>query len=284
MHDPLYKTFRQAFPQFRVMEAARSRHAARVSRVERTVKRLAPILVLVIAACGASASPAPSSAPSPTSPPSSPGHTASPVASPTAVPSPSAIAGVIRELRADLGRAIGADDPTGPEARAVAAADAGFALRLYHQLAAGEGNLIFSPYSISTALSMTYAGAGGRTAEELAAALGIGSDATAWHSGRNDIDTWKELGVRDLFDSSAADLRGIADAGLYVGTVIHQANIDVDEHGTEAAAATAVGGDTSGGGPENEVSIAVDRPFIYLIRESGSGEILFAGRVLDPTQ
>jgi serine protease inhibitor len=65
--------------------------------------------------------------------------------------------------------------------------------------------------------------------------------------------------------------------------VIHQANIDVDEGGTEAAAATAVGGDTSGGGPEGEVTVTVDRPFIFLIRDGVSGEILFAGRVLDPT-
>jgi serpin B len=97
-------------------------------------------------------------------------------------------------------------------------------------------------------------------------------------------DPLMKLGVRDLFDPEKADLRGIADAGLFISFVIHQANIDVDEAGTEAAAATAVGGDTTGGGPDGEVTVTVDRPFIFLIRDSASGEILFAGRVVDPSK
>ena len=392
-------------------------------------------------------------------------------------------------MRADLARA-SVGEPNGSNAHAVAAADAGFGLRLYQELATGKGNLIYSPYSISTALSMTYGGAGGTTAQQLAAALGVGADPTAWHAGRNDIDaslehpptvddagstpirieptnalfgqdgfpfqptyldllatyygaglqaldfaadpqaargainrwvagrtkdrirellgpatvseatrfvlvnaiyfkgSWvypfdkkatkaasfhrldgtsasvpmmhgvfqgdyvrgggwqavdipyssatmtvilpdagrfgaverlvsadflaafadhrafdlihlglprwsssteldlvkslRALGIRDLFDPDAADLRGIADAGLYVSQVIHQANISVDETGTEAAAATAVVGDTTGGGPDGEVSVTVDRPFLYVIRDSFTNEILFAGRVLDP--
>jgi serpin B len=98
------------------------------------------------------------------------------------------------------------------------------------------------------------------------------------------VDSLKTLGVRDLFDPGRADLRGIADAGFYVSQVVHQATISVDEAGTEAAAATAVVGDTTGGGPEEEVTVAIDRPFIYLIRDSNTGEILFAGRVLDPAK
>jgi serpin B len=46
-----------------------------------------------------------------------------------------------------------------------------FALALYHELAKQPGNLFFSPYSISTALAMTYAGAKGTTEEEMASAL-----------------------------------------------------------------------------------------------------------------
>ena len=398
---------------------------------------------------------------------------------------------MIREVRAE-GSRVRAGDLGGPTAQTVAAADAAFALRLYHELAARSGNLIYSPYSISTALSMTYGGAGGATAEQLAAVLGVGSDPAAWHAGRNDIGSYldrpptddtggstpltiepsnalfgqdgfafkpdylellagdygaglqainfagdaeaaraainrwvaartndrirqllgprtidemtrfvlvnaiyfkgswaesfrksatkkatfhrldgsavqvptmhgsiaggysqgngwqavdldytgatmtvilpdpgrfadvqkgldaaflaelrakwastevhlslprwssttgldlvenlKALGIRDLFDADLSDLRGIADAGLYVSQVIHQATIKVDEGGTEAAAATAVIGGTTGGGPDGEVTVKVDRPFIYLIRDSNTGEILFAGRVLDPTQ
>ena len=54
-----------------------------------------------------------------------------------------------------------------PEAMRVSADNNDFALDLYHQLAKKDGNLFFSPYSISTALAMTYAGARGNTAEEM---------------------------------------------------------------------------------------------------------------------
>jgi serpin B len=101
---------------------------------------------------------------------------------------------------------------------------------------------------------------------------------------RDLVENLRALGIHDLFDPSLADLRGIADAGLYVGQVIHQATIKVDEGGTEAAAATAVIGGTTGGGPDGDATVKVDRPFIYLIRDGSTGEILFAGRVLDPTQ
>jgi serpin B len=455
------------------------------------MRRHAALLVLVVvAACGPARSPAssatstpvPSASPTPSAPSASP--------SPFASPSPSAIAGAIREVLADLDR-LTPGDIGGPADQAVVTADAAFGLRLYHELVKGGGNLIYSPYSISTALSMTYAGARGTSATQLAGALGVGDDPSAWHQGRNDIDDaltrsatyetpdgstpltieptnalfgqdgfpfepdylellaraygaglqaldfatdpdagrqainawvadrtkqrisellapgkvtsstrfvlvnaiffkaswvapfekkltkaapfhrldgttvstplmhgsidgnyirgedWQavevpylgatmtvilpdagrfatvekrldsgilaelaahprfntirlalprwssstsadlnailvRLGIRDLFDPEKADLRGIADAGLYISFVIHQANIDVDEAGTEAAAATAVGGDTSGGGPDGEVTVTVDRPFIFLIRDAASGEILFAGRVVDP--
>ncbi|MBA2720244.1 MAG: serpin family protein [Chloroflexi bacterium] len=456
------------------------------------MKRHAVLLVLVaIAAC----SPAGSSSPSggSASPPSaSPAtSTVAPSPSASASPGPSSIAGAIREVRADVGR-LSADDIGGPRSQAVVAADAAFGLRLYRELITDGANLIYSPYSISTALSMTYGGARGSSASQLGDVLGVGADPAAWHQGRNDVDAaisrfaslepsegvtpltieptnalfgqdgfpfepgylellaqaygaglnaldfaahpdasrtainawvaertkdripellgdgtvtgatrvvlvnaiyflgswatpfdkaltkaapfhrldgsavtgqmmkasldgnyvrakdWQaieipyvgatmtiilpdagrftsvesgldsgtlaelaahpayekihlrlprwsaktgaelkapliRLGARDLFDPEAADLSGIADAGLFISFVVHQANIDVDENGTEAAAATAVGSDTTGGGPDGEVTVNVDRPFIFLIRDGGSGEILFAGRVLDPS-
>src|SRR5205807_4200160 len=55
--------------------------------------------------------------------------------------------------------------------QAVVDGDNAFAFDLYAQLRAREGNLFFSPYSISTALAMTYGGARGPTAEEMATAL-----------------------------------------------------------------------------------------------------------------
>lgn len=407
----------------------------------------------------------------------------------TSVP-PATIDG-IREVRSEAQRApLGTASES--EWRAVVAADAGFALRLYRELVRAEdGNLFFSPFSISTALSMTYAGAREQTAAQLAAALGIPFDAAAWHAGRNAIDlrlieprpathdgtpitldptnaifgqdgypfreeflrvlaeyygagmqaldfttdpeaarrlinawvndrtrdripellpddaidtltvavlvnaiyfkaSWqspfgpdstrdrpfhrldgstvsvplmsgrpetryaagdgwqavslpyvggasmlvivpdggrfadieagfdpdflanlqgglaeqtvildlprwesasaidlipalKALGIDDLFVDDVADLSGIAGTDdLYVTGVVHQANVTVDEEGTEAAAATAVVvGRTSAGPPP--INLTVDRPFIYLIRDDITGEILFLGRVLDPS-
>jgi serpin B len=63
-----------------------------------------------------------------------------------------------------------AGKPESPTA-AIVKGDTEFALKLYGQLRKEEGNLFFSPFSISTALAMTYAGARGDTADEMAKAL-----------------------------------------------------------------------------------------------------------------
>src|SRR5205807_2704219 len=58
-----------------------------------------------------------------------------------------------------------------------------FAFDLYSQLRGQDGNLFLSPYSISTALAMTYGGARGRTAEQMAKALHFTLDQTRLHPG-----------------------------------------------------------------------------------------------------
>jgi serpin B len=87
--------------------------------------------------------------------------------------------------------------------------------------------------------------------------------------------------------SPEADFTGINDGGLAIAVVIHQANIDVDEEGTEAAAATAVGMDTTGGcgGPSPKAikTLRLDHPFVFLLRDTRTGAILFMGRVADPS-
>ena len=91
----------------------------------------------------------------------------------------------------------------------------------------------------------------------------------------------KALGMTDAF-SSAADLSGIDGSNtLFVQAVLHKAFVKVNEAGTEAAAATAVVvGKTSA--PPVTVTLKVDRPFIFLIRDHATGAILFLGRVLNP--
>jgi serpin B len=68
----------------------------------------------------------------------------------------------------------------------------------------------------------------------------------------------------------------------FLDAAVHAADITVDEHGTVAAAATGLGFVESGP-PQPELTIAADRPFIYVIRHRSSGLVLFAGHVTDPT-
>jgi serpin B len=448
------------------------------------------VVAMFVAACsGAPASPPPPISPSPT-------PSGSPSLAPSAVPSPSPIAiAQVGEIRSNVARQpVGS--ATAEQLVELAAQDADFAFRLYHQITQAEtGNVFISPYSISTALSMTYAGARGNTAAEMAEVMGIWPDAAAWHAARNrlelklaalprqphygegervpftlepvntmfgqagfpfeadfldvlaasygagmqtvdfatateaarqainawvadktheripellkagDLNSWtvfalvnaiyfranwqnqfdpeqtrsepfqmldgatrdvemmhgvfevpyargdgwqavslpywgaemvvvvpdegrfdeiesevdaafleelasgleenevtlglprwesetraylipalQALGITDLFVPGAADLTGIADAdGLFVTNVIHQANITVDEEGTEAAAATVViGGFICACGPDASVTLTIDRPFLYFIRDQAAGEILFMGRLLEP--
>lgn len=90
------------------------------------------------------------------------------------------------------------------------------------------------------------------------------------------------LGMPTAF-SDEADFSGITAAEvLQIASVTHQANMSVDEKGTEAAAATVVGFDTTGGGPE-PVEFRVDRPFLVVLRDLPTGAIVFMGRVADPS-
>jgi serpin B len=95
------------------------------------------------------------------------------------------------------------------------------------------------------------------------------------------------LGMSALFDPASADLSGITtDERLYISNVIHQANIDVVEEGTTASAVTVLLGATTGGDPATpppHVDFNVDKPFLYFVREAGTGAILFMGRINDPS-
>jgi serpin B len=67
-----------------------------------------------------------------------------------------------------------------------------------------------------------------------------------------------------------------------LGEAVHGADVAVDEWGTVAAAATALGFEESAA-PEPELTIRADRPFYYLIRHRPTGLVLFAGQVTDPS-
>jgi serpin B len=94
--------------------------------------------------------------------------------------------------------------------------------------------------------------------------------------------TLAEMGMRVAFTPDA-DFSGMAGANpVILSEVFHEAFIDVNEEGTEAAAATAV--IAVGAGPMEPpapVNFTVDRPFLFLIRDMQTGTILFVGRVTD---
>jgi len=92
-----------------------------------------------------------------------------------------------------------------------------------------------------------------------------------------------KMGMPTAF-SGAADFSGITETNdLTIDEVIHQAFVEVDEEGTEAAAATAVIMKTTSVGPTKPIFQA-DHPFMFVIQERESGGILFLGRVSDPSQ
>lgn len=92
------------------------------------------------------------------------------------------------------------------------------------------------------------------------------------------------LGMTDAFQPFIADFSGMTgNRDLFISDVIHKAFVAVDEKGTEAAAATAVIMELAMA-PMFDITLTVDRPFIFLIRDTVSGQILFMGRVVNPAQ
>jgi serpin B len=103
-------------------------------------------------------------------------------------------------------------------------------------------------------------------------------------------DVLKRMGMVDAFDECDADFRGITgidpcipDRSLYIDEIFHKSYVEIDEAGTEAAAATAVVMTrVTAVGPEPP-TVRFDRPFYYFIHDRPTGTLLFVGRMLDPT-
>ena len=87
----------------------------------------------------------------------------------------------------------------------------------------------------------------------------------------------KTLGMVNSFDKALADFGKINDL-LYVSDVMHKARIEVDEEGSKAAAATVIAASESEAISVGEIiEFLVDQPFIYVIRDTSTGTILFLG-------
>lgn len=95
-------------------------------------------------------------------------------------------------------------------------------------------------------------------------------------------ETLAAMGMPTAF-TDAADFSGMDGThNLHIGAVVHKAFMDVNEKGTEAAAATAVLMMRAMASEEGPVEIKVDRPFIFLVHDEPSGTILFMGQVNHP--
>lgn len=97
-------------------------------------------------------------------------------------------------------------------------------------------------------------------------------------------DALTSLGMGVAFDRNAADFNGIADVAperLYIAFVDHKAVVEINEKGTEAAAATNVG--ISLTSAPMTIPFTVDRPYMFVIRDDRSGSILFSGLITDPS-
>ena len=91
------------------------------------------------------------------------------------------------------------------------------------------------------------------------------------------------MGMPSAFSDLSADFSGMTGArDLFISRVIHQAFVDVNEEGTEAAAATVVAVELTA--VSEPWVFQADHPFLFLIRDNPTGSILFLGRVVDPTQ
>ena len=96
------------------------------------------------------------------------------------------------------------------------------------------------------------------------------------------------MGIKEAFNSNSADFSKMVTVegqNVYISEVMHKTYIDVNEKGTEAAAATSIEmSATSAPQPEEMFEMIVDRPFVFTIDDKESGEILFIGAIINPLQ
>ena len=92
-----------------------------------------------------------------------------------------------------------------------------------------------------------------------------------------------DMGMKDAFNSTTADFSGMEPKReLYITDVVHKAYVDVNEEGTEAAAATGVVVALRAMIPQEPIVFKADHPFLYFIIHNPTHEILFMGKIENP--
>lgn len=90
--------------------------------------------------------------------------------------------------------------------------------------------------------------------------------------------TLQSMGMSDAFTSGKANFNALSNETLFIGDVLQKTFVKVDEEGAEAAAVTSVSLMATAAGPPQPKNMVLNRPFIYIIRERGAGNILFIGK------
>ena len=88
----------------------------------------------------------------------------------------------------------------------------------------------------------------------------------------------QSLGMSDAFTPGKANFSALSKEPLFIGDVLQKTFVKVDEEGAEAAAVTSVTLMAMAAGPPKPKNMVINRPFIYIIRERETGNILFIGR------
>lgn len=95
----------------------------------------------------------------------------------------------------------------------------------------------------------------------------------------------QKLGMEKPFVGGLADFGNLTDEKVNISFVKHDSFLKIDEKGTEAAAVTTVGIElTSAGGGNQTPIMRVDRPYLLVIREQSTDNLLFVGKILNPNQ
>lgn len=97
------------------------------------------------------------------------------------------------------------------------------------------------------------------------------------------VPVLQSLGMKTAFEARHADFGAMSTQPLFVGNVVHEAFVKIDEHGAEAAAATAMPMEPGARAPQDPPKVfRADRPFVFALRHAATGLLLFVGRIDDP--
>ena len=144
--------------------------------------------------------------------------------------------------------------------------------------------LIIMPTSESIAeysASLTQADLAGVVSRLAPSALDLAMPSLSLSASHELIPTLRSLGMEDAFDGSA-DFSRLTPTPLFVTDIAQKDTLSVTPWGSEATAATGIGMESSA--RRAGLALVIDRPYLFLIRDRRTGEILFEAQVVDPAQ